>query len=82
MVLPIGLIWNLKMPTSKKLGIAALFGIGFICIAMAIVRVVQIGVKANNNSTPSSSWLALWAIVETGIGKYSKHRTECHAVLT
>ncbi|EOD52704.1 putative cfem domain-containing protein [Neofusicoccum parvum UCRNP2] len=69
MALPIRLIWNLQMPRAEKLGIGALFCSGFICITVAILRVVQIGVKANN-STPSSSWLALWAEVEAAIAVF------------
>ncbi|KKY28246.1 hypothetical protein UCDDS831_g00429 [Diplodia seriata] len=64
MALPIRLIWNLQMPRAEKLAVGALFCSGFVCITMAVLRVVQIGVKAGNNSTPSSSWLALWAEVE------------------
>jgi hypothetical protein len=67
MFLPIGLIWNLQRPKIQKIGMGVLFGIGWICIAMAIIRVVQIGSKAGNSSTPSSSWLALWAIIEAAI---------------
>lgn len=67
MFLPIGLIWNLQRPTIQKVGMGVLFGIGWICIAMAIIRVVQIGSKAGNSSTPSSSWLAFWAIIEAAI---------------
>lgn len=67
MAFPIKLIWNLQMPRAQKFSIMALFGLGFVCILFAIVRVVQIGVKANNSSTPSSSWLALWAVIECSI---------------
>jgi hypothetical protein len=66
MALPIVLIWNLKLPMSKKAGIMALFCVGIVAIAAAIVRVVSIGVRAKN-STPSSTWLAFWGILESGI---------------
>jgi hypothetical protein len=67
MFLPIGLIWNLQRPLVQKVGMGILFGIGWVCIAMAIVRVVQIGSKANSSSTPSSTWLAFWAVIESAI---------------
>ncbi|KAF2139550.1 uncharacterized protein K452DRAFT_62192 [Aplosporella prunicola CBS 121167] len=70
MALPIRLIWNLQMPRMEKAGIGALFCTGFVCIIIAIIRVVQIGTRAGNNSTPSSSWLALWAIVESAIAVF------------
>lgn len=66
MALPIGLIWNLKLSAVKKAGIIALFCVGWAAIAAAIVRVVSIGVRAGS-STPSSTWLAFWGIIETGI---------------
>ena len=86
MFLPLRLIWNLQRPTSQKAGIAGLFCVGWICITFATIRVVQIGVKAGNKSTPSSSWLALWAIVESAVavmvgccpGLYSKAK-EVHS---
>ncbi|KAK7703726.1 hypothetical protein SLS57_010833 [Botryosphaeria dothidea] len=66
MALPLRLIWNLQMPRAEKIGIGALFCSGFVCIVIAVLRVVQIGVKSRN-STPSSTWLALWAEVEAAI---------------
>ncbi|KAF2713428.1 hypothetical protein K504DRAFT_487837 [Pleomassaria siparia CBS 279.74] len=67
MFLPLRLIWNLQMPRAQKLSVGALFCTGFVCILFSIIRVVQIGGKASNSSTPSSSWLALWASVEGSI---------------
>lgn len=69
MLLPIRLIWHLQMPRGQKISVGALFCTGFICILFATIRVVQIGMKAGSNTTPSSSWLALWAVVEGSIGK-------------
>lgn len=66
MLLPVGLVWNLKLPRFKKAGIIALFCVGWIAIIAAVVRVVSIGVRAGT-STPSSTWLALWGTVESGI---------------
>ncbi|KAF2473677.1 uncharacterized protein BDR25DRAFT_386509 [Lindgomyces ingoldianus] len=67
MFLPIRLIWNLQMPRAQKLSVVALFCTGFVCIFFAIIRIVQIGVKADNSTTPSTSWLAFWAIIECSI---------------
>lgn len=66
MALPIGLIYNLQLSLARKAGIIALFCIGWLAIAAAVVRVVSIGTKAGG-STPSSSWLAFWGILETGL---------------
>ncbi|KAH7091950.1 hypothetical protein FB567DRAFT_545158 [Paraphoma chrysanthemicola] len=67
MALPIRIIWNLKMPQTQKFGITGLFGIGIILIAVATLRVAQIGGKAQSISQPSASWLALWGVIETSI---------------
>jgi len=67
MALPIRLIWNLQMPRTQKVGIMGLFGIGIILIAVATLRVAQIGGKAQSSSQPSASWLALWGVIECSI---------------
>jgi hypothetical protein len=67
MALPIRLIWNLQMPRTQKLGIMTLFGIGVVLVAVATLRVAQIGGKAQSSSQPSASWLALWGVIECSI---------------
>jgi hypothetical protein len=67
MALPIRLIWTLQMPRTQKLGIVGLFGIVLILIAVATLRVAQIGGKAQSSSQPSASWLALWGVIECSI---------------
>lgn len=67
MALPIRLIWNLQMPRTQKFGIVGLFGVGIILIAIATLRVAQIGGKAQSSSQPSASWLALWGVIECSI---------------
>jgi hypothetical protein len=67
MALPIRLIWNLRMPRTQKLGIVCLFCVGAILIAVATLRVAQIGGKARSSSQPSASWLALWGVIECSI---------------
>ncbi|CRG88435.1 hypothetical protein PISL3812_05465 [Talaromyces islandicus] len=67
MLLPLKLIWILRLPLSQKFAIGTLFSIGIICVVMAIVRTVQIGSQAKSDSTPSSSWLAFWGMIEAGI---------------
>ncbi|KAF2867042.1 hypothetical protein BDV95DRAFT_446823, partial [Massariosphaeria phaeospora] len=67
MGLPIQLIWKLQMPWSQKISVIALFCTGFVCITFATLRVVEVGMKSGSSSTPSSSWLALWAVIECSI---------------
>jgi hypothetical protein len=67
MVLPIRLIWNLQMPRAQKFGVVGLFSIGVMLIAVATLRVAQVGGKARSSSMPSSSWIALWGVIECSI---------------
>lgn len=69
MFLPIRLTWNLQMPRGQKIGVFILFGTGFICIAFATLRVVQIGVEGGKVVSPDPRWMSLWTVVETSMGK-------------
>lgn len=64
------------MHWKRKVSIGALFGLGWVCIAVSTVRVTYLG---NNSSgefkQPSTSWLALWGVVESGIGKSNLHNS-------
>jgi hypothetical protein len=67
MALPIKLVWGLQMARSQKVAIIALFASAIFCIAFATVRVVQVGVKAGNHTSPSPIWLALWTVIESAV---------------
>ncbi|KAM0324374.1 hypothetical protein ACHAQA_008155 [Verticillium albo-atrum] len=69
MLLPLGLIRNLQMRKARKLSIAALFCLGWVCVAVSTIRVAYLGRNAVESSfkQPSTSWLALWGIVESAI---------------
>ena len=67
MFLPIQLVWNLQVPRGQKIAIIALFASGFVCIAFATLRVVQIGRQTGDSRTPNPIWLALWTVIETSI---------------
>lgn len=70
MMLPMRLIWNLRIPSYERVGIVGTFAVGSLCVIAAIVRVVSIGSKAGSDSTPSSTWLALWGMIEGAIGRF------------
>jgi hypothetical protein len=67
MLLPTGLIWHLQMPLNQKLSIGALFFLAWICIAVSVIRVKELGSTVTERSAPSTSWLALWGTVEAAI---------------
>ena len=68
MFLPIGLIWKLQMPLSQKASIGGLFCMAWVCIAMATIRVRELGAKSAAEQ-PRPTWLAFWGIIETAIGR-------------
>jgi hypothetical protein len=67
MVLPLGLIWMLKMKRTRKLSISGLLCFGWICIVIAAIRIIQLRDNSSNcQSNPA--WLALWEAIEASIG--------------
>lgn len=57
------------MPRKRKIGIFILFGSGFVCIAFATLRVIQVGVDRRGKTTiPELDWLLLWTVVECAMG--------------
>ena len=64
MALPLRLIVGLQMPLSRKVSIAALFCLGFVCIIASTIRVTQIN---NGARQPTVPWLALWGTVEAAV---------------
>ena len=63
MVLPIRLLHKLQITRKQKFGLVAVFSLGFIIIAAAIVRLIQI--KGQDRSDPVG--LAVWGLVESTI---------------
>ena len=76
------------MPRKQKVGIFILFGSGFICIAFATLRCLQVGVDGSGKATtPEPKWLMLWTILECSIGmliapsRFKTRLTECTAIM-
>ena len=66
MALPLRLLWNLQINRQQKTALAAIFSLGFIIIIFAIVRVVETSASIHH---VDPVWLALWSMIEAGIGK-------------
>lgn len=69
MLLPWKLIWLLRLPFMEKVALGGVFGVGLVCVIMATVRTVSVGMESRSDNTPSSSWLMLWGLIETAIGE-------------
>ncbi|KAE8548912.1 hypothetical protein EYB25_009295 [Talaromyces marneffei] len=67
MLLPWKLIWLLRLPFMEKLALSGVFCVGVVCVIMAIIRAVSVGIESRSENTPSSSWLMLWGLIEAAI---------------
>jgi hypothetical protein len=60
------------MPKAQKVGVFVLFGSGFICIAFATLRVVQLGMDGRGKTTtPEPKWMLLWTVLECSMGMFA-----------
>src|SRR4051812_18600433 len=65
MVIPLRLIRQLRMSLWQKLGLAFLFCLGFIVIALSLLRTVRINAGGSGEYSQSEPrWVALWSIAE------------------
>ncbi|MCJ1405675.1 hypothetical protein MMC11_008904 [Xylographa trunciseda] len=78
MALPLRLLWGLKVNSKQKVALAAIFSLGFIVIAFAVVRVVETSATFKH---VNPMWLALWSMIEASVSKYIPNRAQPHAKL-
>lgn len=69
MIIPLRLLWGLRVNRTQTLALVVIFSLVVIVIVFAIVRVVEI--------SPSSGyvdpiWLVLWSMTEGSVGKLLK----------
>ncbi|KAF1954781.1 hypothetical protein CC80DRAFT_416744 [Byssothecium circinans] len=67
MFLPIRLVWGLQMARTEKAGVLILFCGGFVCIAFATLRAVQVGVEHGKAISPDPKWLTMWTVIEVSM---------------
>lgn len=58
------LLKNLHISRKEKVALGAIFSVGLIKIAFAVVRVVKIGASARH---VNPIWLALWSMIEASV---------------
>ncbi|KAJ5781250.1 hypothetical protein N7457_006410 [Penicillium paradoxum] len=63
MSLPLRILWEAKINIQQKIGLVIVFSLGFVIIAAAIVRAVEITGKAYSDQAA----LAVWSVVESSI---------------
>ncbi|KAJ2999272.1 hypothetical protein NUW58_g46 [Xylaria curta] len=64
MIIPISLVWNIRIRWDKKLALIGIFSLVVVTISFAIVRVV---VVSGLTRQPDVSWLYLWSSIEQNI---------------
>ena len=69
MIIPLRLLWDLRVNRRQKIALTVIFSLVFIIIIFAIVRVIQIS-PASEHVDPI--WLALWSMTEGSIGRHSR----------
>jgi hypothetical protein len=70
MTLPIMFLHRARLTRSMYLRTAGIFSVGIVCIITAICRGITIGTRMTVN-TPTFPWIAVWEMVEGGIGSYT-----------
>ena len=78
MALPLRLLWGLKVNSHQKAALAAIFSLGFIVIAFAVVRVVETSATFKH---VNPMWLALWSMIEASVGRCFANRAR-NALIT
>lgn len=73
MALPLRILWKAKITRQQKIGLGVVFCVGFIIIATAIVRAIEITGRAYSDQVG----LAIWSIAESSICTFN---TSCFHV--
>jgi hypothetical protein len=66
LVLPIHLLWDVKISVRQKLGLAGIFSLGIIIVVFAVVRVI---VTNAVHTHVEPTWLGVWSALESSVGK-------------
>lgn len=67
MALPIMFLHQANLTRTTYYRTAAIFSVGIICIVVALCRCITIGTRMSVN-TPTLPWIAIWEMIEGGIG--------------
>ncbi|KAH8816603.1 hypothetical protein F5884DRAFT_776774 [Xylogone sp. PMI_703] len=67
MILPLQLLWGLRVSNKQKVGLGAIFSLGLVIVIFAIIRMVEV-VRAISHRSPSADVsLSLWSILESAV---------------
>ncbi|WEW61922.1 hypothetical protein PRK78_007422 [Emydomyces testavorans] len=63
MILPLRLLWGLRMSLRRKLAVGGLFSIAILCTITSVIRLIQIN-QRTKNTVPNGLWIILWGSLE------------------
>ncbi|KAI1288185.1 hypothetical protein F5Y03DRAFT_380094 [Xylaria venustula] len=67
MLIPIKLLWNVRIQRKKKVAIMSIFSLSLVTIAIAIARVADIGSTEKTNGLPDSTYLWFWSALQASL---------------
>lgn len=70
MILPIRLLFGLRISTKQKIGVGGIFCLGFGVIIFAIIRMVSLLHAIVTGNANAGVALALWSMLECSVGLY------------
>lgn len=73
MMLPIPLIWGLRIPFMQKFGLAVIFCLGTIVMLFAVFRLIGVTESIGEVSYTAGQDLATWSMIECSIGTYTSY---------
>lgn len=71
MLIPISILWNVRIPWAKKAVFIGLFSLTLIIIAVAIVRAVNISATRQGTGQQDTTFLWLWSAIQASLGMQS-----------
>lgn len=71
MLIPISILWNVRVPLRKKVAFIGLFSLTIITIVVAIVRAVNITSTRQGTGQEDTTFLWLWSAIQAPLGEIS-----------
>lgn len=71
MLIPISILWNVRIPWEKKAIFIGLFSLTLSTIVVAIVRTVDVSVTRRGTGREDTSFLWLWSAIQASLGMSS-----------
>lgn len=75
-VLPISLLFGLRISLKQKVGIGAIFCLGIVVIFFSIFRLVKIMEAIRAGSAKGNLSVGLWSMLEAAVGMSPLHRAK------